>query len=104
MRLITFNIGYIGHGNSGILSYHPFLWHDCDIKTFAKKLRQKGNIQKLFKWAKDSYVTPSSIALFVTIIEDDTEWTYTIKMINVREYRAHWEKVYKKEWKDVSRL
>jgi hypothetical protein len=43
----------------------------------------------------------SSIALFVTIIEDDTEWTYTIKMINVREYRAHWEKVYKTTWKKL---
>lgn len=99
MKSVVFNIGYIGFGSSGILSYHPFIWTDCDFKTFAKKLRQKNNTKQLFKWAKDHHVTPSSITIFVTVIEDNTEWSYTIKMINVREYRAHWEKVYKKEWK-----
>jgi len=42
MKQIVFNIGYIGHGSSGILSYYPVIWEDCDFKTFAKKIRQKG--------------------------------------------------------------
>jgi len=98
MKQIVFNIGYVGHGNSGILSYHPIKWN-CDFKTFAKKMRQKGNIKQLFKWAKEHHVTPSSMTLFVSIYEDDMYSNYTIKMINVREYRQHWKKIYGKEWK-----
>ena len=64
MDQIAYNIGYIGRGNSGILSYYPSIW-DCDFKTFAKKIRQKGNTKALFKWAKEHHVTPSSVALFV---------------------------------------
>ena len=52
MDQIAYNIGYIGRGSSGILSYYPSIW-DCDFKTFAKKIRQKGNTKALFKWAKD---------------------------------------------------
>jgi hypothetical protein len=103
MDQIVFNIGYIGHGSSGILSHYPMTW-DCDFKTFAKKMRQKGNIKSLFKWAKLHYVTPSSMAIFVSVYEGDMYSNYTIKMMNVREYRKHWETIYKKEWKDVSRL
>jgi hypothetical protein len=98
MKQVVFNIGYDYHGNSGILSYHPYVW-ECEFKTFAKKMRQKGNIKSLFKWAKVHHVTPSSMTLFVSIYVDDEYSNYTIKMINVREYRKHWESVYKKEWK-----
>ena len=103
MDQIAYNIGYIGRGSSGILSYYPSIW-DCDFKTFAKKVRQKGNTKALFKWAKEHHVTPSSVALFVSIYKDDEYSNYTIKMINVREYRKHWELIYKKEWTYGSRL
>ena len=103
MDQIAYNIGYIGRGNSGILSYYPSIW-DCDFKTFAKKIRQKGNTKALFKWAKEHHVTPSSVALFVSIYKDDEYSNYTIKMINVREYRKHWELIYKKEWTYGRRL
>ena len=103
MDQIVFNIGYKGHGSSGILSYYPYAW-DCDFKTFAKKMRQKGNIKQLFKWSKEHHVTPSLITLFVSIYEDGEYSNYTIKMINVREYRKHWETIYKKEWTYGSRL
>jgi hypothetical protein len=98
MKQVVFNIGYEYHGNSGILSNYPYVW-ECDFTTFAKKMRQKGNIKSLFKWAKTHHVTPSSMTLFVSIYVDDEYSNYTIKMINVREYRKHWESVYKKEWK-----
>lgn len=103
MDQIAYNIGYIGRGSSGILSYYPSIW-DCDFKTFAKKVRQKGNTKALFKWAKEHHVTPSSVALFVSIYKDDGYSNYTIKMINVREYRKHWELIYKKEWTHGRRL
>jgi len=40
--------------------------------------------------------------LTLNIQEDDVdfEWKYTIRLINVREYRKHWELKYKKEWKE----
>lgn len=98
MKQIVFNIGYEYHGNSGILSKYPIVW-DCDFKTFAKKIRQKGNIKSLFKWAKANHVTPSSISIALGIYDGNEYFNYTVKMINVREYRKHWERVYKKEWK-----
>ena len=98
MQHVVFNIGYIGTG-SGILSHYPFLWEDCSPKTFAKKMRQKGNIKQLFKWAKERHVPPSTIVVFACFRDDDTESNFTIKMINVREYRTHWKQIYKKEWK-----
>jgi hypothetical protein len=82
MDQVAYNIGYIGRGSSGILNYYPEVW-DCDFKTFAKKIRQKGNTKALFKWATTNHVPPS-----------------TIKMINVREYRKFWELKYKKPWKE----
>lgn len=98
MKQVAYNIGYRGHGSAGVLTPYPTIW-DCDFPTFAKKIRQKGNTKALFKWAKDTHVPPSSLVLHVTIWYETEYWNYTIKMINVREYRKHWEQVYKKEWK-----
>ena len=99
MRQVIYNIGYKGHGSSGVLTAFPQVW-DCDFPTFAKKIRQKGNIKQLFKWAKLNHVPPSTLVLFITIWYEDTYWEYCIKMINVREYRKEWELKYKKEWKE----
>ena len=101
MKQIVFNIGYMGHSSSGILSYYPSVWNNCDFKTFAKKVRQVGNIKQLFKWAKSHHVPPSMIVLFIRIEDETNYWEYSIKMINVREYRKYWEKVYKKPWKSI---
>ena len=97
MKQVIYNIGYKGVG-SGILNAFPMVW-DCDFPTFAKKIRQKGNIKQLFKWAKENHVPPSCLVLHITIWYETEYWEYTIKMINVREYRNYWEKVYKKTWK-----
>lgn len=97
-HVIAYNIGYMGMGNSAVLHNHPQIW-ECDFPTFAKKLRQKGNIKSLFKWAKVNHVPPSTIVLHITIWYETEYWQRTIKMINVRQYRKHWEEVYGKEWK-----
>jgi hypothetical protein len=102
MRQVAYNIGYIGYGNSGVLNSYPFVW-DCDFPTFAKKIRQKGNTKSLFKWAKSNHIPPSLLTLNITIWYESEYWNFTIKMINVREYRALWEGVYKKEWKDAKK-
>lgn len=100
MNNVVFNIGYKGFGSSGILSQYPHMW-DCDFKTFAKKMRQKNNIKQLFKWAKVNHVPPSTIILHLIISNETDYWEYSIKMINVREYRKYWEEVYKKTWKSI---
>jgi hypothetical protein len=98
MKQVVFNIGYQGIGR-GVLSAFPQIW-DCDFPVFAKKIRLKKNVKTLFKWAKDNHVAPSTIVLYLHISYEDVYWEYPIKMINVREYRKHWELIYKKEWKE----
>ncbi len=100
MKKVAFNIGYKGI-SSGILSYYPFVWDNCDFRIFSKKIRQKGNIKQLFKWAKNAHVPPSTIVLFLRIENETEYWEFSIKMINVREYRKYWEEVYKKTWKST---
>jgi hypothetical protein len=97
MKQVAYNIGYEGIG-SGILTQYPIIW-DCDFQTFAKKIRQKGNTKDLFKWAKINHIPPSTLTLNLTIWYETEYWHFTIKMINVREYRTYWESIYKKEWK-----
>jgi hypothetical protein len=99
MKQVAFNIGYQST-SSGVLSAFPSIW-DCDFPTFARKIRQKGNIKQLFKWSKERHVPPSSIVLHITIWYETEYWNYTIKMINVREYRDYWELKYKKQWKKL---
>ena len=98
MKQVLYNIGYQGTG-SGVLTAFPQIW-DCDFPTFAKKIRLKKNIKGLFNWAKENHVAPSTLVLYIVIWYDDVYWEYTIKMINVREYRKYWELKYKKEWKE----
>lgn len=98
MKQVVYNIGYQGIG-SGVLTAFPQIW-DCDFPTFAKKIRLKKNIKGLFKWAKENHVPPSTLVLYIVIWHDDVYWEYTIKMINVREYRSLWELKYKKQWKE----
>jgi hypothetical protein len=99
MQQIVFNIGYVGNSSSAILSYYPTIWDNISFPKFAKKMRQKGNIKALFRWAKYNHVPPSTIVLYITIWHETEYWNYSIKMINTREYRKYWEEYYGKEWK-----
>jgi hypothetical protein len=98
MKQVVYNIGYQGT-SSGVLTVFPQIW-DCDFPTFAREIRQSDNIEGLFNWAKESHVSPSTLVLYIVIWHDDVYWEYTIKMINVREYRSLWELKYKKQWKE----
>jgi hypothetical protein len=100
MKQVVYNIGYRGTSSRGILTEFPTVW-DCDFPTFAKKIRLKKNIKQLFKWAKETHVPPSTLVLYIVIWHDEVYWEYTIKMINVREYRSFWELKYKKQWKEL---
>lgn len=98
---VIYNIGWKALG-SGVLTWYPESL-DMTFSEFAKELRKEETILDLFQYAKDSYVPPSSIIL-ITRIENETEyWEYTIRMINVREYKAHWEKTYNRTWKEPFR-
>ena len=104
MTLITFNIGYGGDGLSGgILSHYPNAWELKSFKQFKKEIRKKKNIKTLFDLAKKSYVPPSSMLIIMRIREEEYERLYTIRMINVREYKKYWEIKYKKQWKPKSK-
>lgn len=94
---VIYNIGYKAVG-SGILTWYPESM-DITFPEFAKELRKEETILDLFKYAKDCHVPPSSIILMIRIENETEYWEYSIKMINVREYKDHWEKVYKKIWK-----
>ena len=88
--------------SSGILSWYPESM-ECSFAEFAKILRNQESIDSLWNWAKDSHVPPSSMILMLRIENETEYWEYTIRMINVREYRKHWEEVYGKPWKEPSK-
>lgn len=91
-KRLSYNIGYYSKalGQSGILSLHPLFAN----VSLLSELRTKRGIAALFSWAKDCHVIPSAITIFISI----DHHSFTIKMINVREYRAKWEKKYKCKW------
>ncbi len=98
MNRVIYNIGWQGM-SSGNLSWYPASM-DCTFSEFAKSLRDVEAIEDLFNYAKKAHVPPASIVLMLLIDTETHYWEYTIKMINVREYRAHWESVYNKKWKE----
>ncbi len=90
----SFNIGYYSKalGQSGILSYHP---QQVDsVGDLLQDLRTKQTIKNLFNWSDERHVTPSSMTIFITC----KHHSFTVRMINVREYRKFWEKKYKSVW------
>jgi hypothetical protein len=93
--MIAFNIGYKHDGSYSSLNLAPFIWNDT-FKQAIKSVRYKYNIKTLFKWAKKSSVPPSMICLYVTTVDDNNEHNFIIHMMNVREYKAYWNKVYNK--------
>ena len=104
---IVYNIGYNSKtlGSSGVLTYCPIIFNG-DFEQFKNALRCEEGIKCLFSWAEDNHVTPSSMAIFMSIEEDDKDnneemfaWEFCLHMINVREYRIEWEKKYNTPWK-----
>lgn len=77
------------------------------FKEFKESLRLKDNIETLFEWASNNHVPPSKITLNILIREDADEdnwweWEFIVRMINVREYRKHWEEIYQTKWEEPS--
>lgn len=99
MDKVIYNVGFKGPSNSGVLSWYPQSF-DCTFSEFAEMLREQETIEEFFRFAKDCYVPPSMMLLLIRIEDETNYWEYTIKMINIREYRQHWEKVYDKTWKE----
>lgn len=100
MNKVIYNIGYSSRlGNSGVLTWYPHSM-DCTFSEFAQELRKDYAIKDLFDFAEKAHVIPSSIILMILIEDEEQYWEYTVKMINVREYRKYWETKYKKKWKE----
>ena len=91
--IVAFNIGYKG----GVLNGSPIIWYE-NLMGFSKSIRLKRNIKMLFKWAKDNHVPPSTMRIYLTVIDGEFETEFKFNLIGVREYKKHWEAVYKKKW------
>jgi len=101
--IVAYNIGC----NCSPLNVSPIFLETESFKEFKKDLREKDNIENLYGWATVNHVPPSKITLNITIREDVDEdnyweWEFVIRMINVREYRQHWEEVYQTKWEEPS--
>lgn len=91
MKQVVFNVGFsCPNKGSSVFTFFPISWR-VDFKTFAELQRRQENIEELFQFAQQHHVPAECIILCVRIEDGDLCWEYVIKMINVREYRAHWE-------------
>jgi hypothetical protein len=94
---ITFNIGYQAIGTSGVLNKFPQVATDTKIAEMSELIRSDKSIDTLWEWSENNYISPSSMVLHFRISENVHYWEFTVKLINVREYRARWESKYG-EW------
>jgi hypothetical protein len=98
MNQVVYNFGYQGPtGSSGTVSWYPQIFYGS-ISEFSKWIRLDENIESLFESAKDNHIIPSTVILMLRIDEEHLYWEYTVKLINVKEYRNYWETKYKKQW------
>lgn len=97
-KQVIYNFGYTGFSGSGTISHYPQVFYGS-ISEFSKWIRTPENIESLFESAKEVPIIPSSLTLQMRIEEEEQYWEYTIKLINVKEYRKYWEIKYNKEWK-----
>jgi hypothetical protein len=98
--IVSYNLGYISPlGSSGVLSWHPEML-EMSFSDFCKLLRDKESIENIWQWAVDSHVTPSSMCIMLRYDKGAFYWEWTVKMINVREYREYWELKRNKKWKE----
>ena len=100
--IVAYNIG-----STFPLNVSPILLETESFKDLKEDLRRKDNIETLFEWASDNHVPPSKITLNITVREEADEdeyweWKFIVRMINVREYRKHWEEVYQIKWEEPS--
>jgi hypothetical protein len=99
MKQVIYNFGYNGPtGCSGTISHYPDIYYGS-ISEFSKWIRQSENIESLFESAKKNHIVPSSLTIMMRIDDEEQYWEYTIKLINVKEYRDYWENEYSKKWK-----
>ena len=96
---VIYNFGYDGPtGSRGTISHYPEVFYGS-ISEFSKWVRMPENIESLFESARENHIIPSTLTLQMRIDGDnDLYWEYTIKLMNVREYRQYWETKYGKQW------
>jgi hypothetical protein len=94
---VGMNIGCYSEslGAGSILTRFPHVMENVDISLLIEDLRSEEGISKLFEWATECHVTPSSICLYLTV----DSHCFRVRMINVREFRQVWEAKYKTTWK-----
>ena len=95
--IVAMNIGYgVGSkvGHSGVLSYQPMIFTFKTVKQLTDLIRESTDV--FFEWAEEHHVIPSELNLFLSIGLEVRP--ITIRLINVREYRAKWEKKYGKPY------
>jgi len=93
--IVALNYGYYNKAlnTSGIIDNFPQIFK---VKCFQQlELRAENFIDLLFQLSRHCHITPSSICLYITV----NNHSFVIRMINVREFRAKWEQIYKSEWK-----
>jgi hypothetical protein len=97
MKQVIYNFGYKGSTGSGTISWYPQIFYGS-ISEFSKWIRQADTIESLFEQTKQLHIVPSSLALMMRIEDKDEYWEFTVKLINVKEYRSYWEQKYNKLW------
>ena len=93
--LACFNIGYKDFvENTSILTKIPIIWDCKNFKDFSKSIRKKSNIKKIFKIAKEHYISDNSVIIFINWYDEKrfVEKLIRIRMVNIREYRFEIEK------------
>lgn len=99
MNQVVFNFGYDGPtGSRGTISHYPQVFYGT-ISEFSKWIRLPESIESLFESAKENHIIPSTLTLQMRIDDEEQYWEFTIKLINVKEYREYWETKYNKKWK-----
>ena len=100
MKQVVYNFGYSGPtGSSGTVSHYPQVFYGS-ISEFSKWIRESENIESLFDSTKNAHIIPSTVTMMLRIDEEELYREYTIKLINIKEYRKYWENKYQKTWKN----
>lgn len=93
--MIIYSIGYdFSEYTGGICSNihgHPVWYNVKSFTEFKNAVRSEGFLDLIWRWTEARYLTPSGMALWVTIIPDDGDiyFEYVIRMKNVRGYTEY---------------
>lgn len=98
-------IAYMMTYDYGNLSEFPDIFTE-GIQAFVKEIRSEKFISAVFELAEHNYVPPSRMRIAFTILdtEGDSTYKFDLKLINVREFRAEWEKRYERELSQGKKL